>query len=289
VGWRRILWISGVVAALLLVIIWVYPNRDDFSAANTSWNGADDFCAQFEASTIDSLSSLPTQPSGTTLVLIPYTPFTAEELEELKDYVSGGGTLLVMDDYGYGNEVLEHLGLRYRFSGAPLLDPLINYKNAQFPKIVNFTGSPLTQGVDAVMFNHATCLMGVPEDEVIATSSSFSFVDVDGNASWDEEIDEKGPFAVAANTEFGQGQVIAIADPSILINSMIGMEDNRAFLRNAIDNPQILLDESHLTESALTQTQEGLGVVRNAFSYPLAILGVIGVVLFLTWRPVWRR
>ncbi len=292
-NWRRILWISGLVAIMLLLVIWVYPDRDDFSSTNASWNGTDAFRARFQATTLNSLADLPVQPSGTTLVLVPYIPSSTEELQQLKDYVLGGGTLLIMDDYGFGNEVLGHLGLSWKFSGQPLLDPLINYRNEQFPKIMDFSDSPLAQDVDAIVFNHATSLTDVPDDQVIASSSSLSFVDNDDNFSYDEEADETGPFVVAASTELGQGQVIAIADPSIAINGMIGMEDNETFLTNSTaartPQPQVLLDQSHLTESALTMTQEGLGIARDAFSYPPIIFAAVGIMLFLTWRPVWRK
>ncbi len=291
-NWRRILWISSVVAVVLLLIIWVYPNRDDFNVTNNSWNGTEVFRARFQAATLDSLADLPAQPVRTTLVLISYIPFNAEELGQIKDYVSNGGTLLIMDDYGFGSQVLEHLGLGYGFSGDPLLDPLLNYRNEQFTKIVNFSDSQLAQGVDVVLFNHATSLTDVPEDQVVAISSGLSFVDKDGDFAYDEEVDEKGPFVAAASTKLGEGQVIAIADSSILINGMIVMEDNEAFLRNAIgvSDPQrqVLLDKSHLPGSALTTTKKGLGIARNAFAYPLVVLGVVGVALLLTWRPVWR-
>ncbi len=290
VNWRRVLWISGVVTVIALgVLVWLYPVIDDFREDNPSWNGATDFTAQFTATGVNSLADLPADPSGTTLVLIPYTKFSTAELEQVKLYVSGGGTLLLMDDYGCGNEVLEHMGLSVRFYGTPLLDPLFNYKNEQFPQITDFSPSPLVTGVEAIVFDHATALKDVSEAEVIAQSSHFSFVDENGNLNWDED-EPKGPLPVIATTAYGSGRVILVADPSILINSMEGMEDNAVFLRNATgSDSQVLLDQSHLPEGALTVAKEGLEETRGVLDAPLVVLGIIVVVLALTWRRVWKH
>jgi len=288
VNWRRILWIVAAVAVVLLAIIWAYPNRDDFRVANAARNGASDYCPQSAATAIDSLSDLPTQPEGSALILIPYTSFTDEELSKLEGYVSGGGTLILMDDYGYGNEVLGHLGISYSFSGEPLLDPLINYKNEQFPKIMNFEEFPLTEGVDAIVFDHATCFTGVPDDEAIASSSSFSFLDKNVDSSFDEHVDERGPFVVVASTQLGGGRLIAIADPSIIINSMLNMENNYTLMENATEGEQIFLDQSHFPLSTLSSVKEDFGIARGALSYPGVVFGVTGAILALTWRPVWK-
>ena len=292
--WRRVLWISGVVTVIVLgVLVWFYPVIDDFREDNPSWNGTTVFAAQFAATGVNSLlADLPLDASGTTLVLVPYTEFSAAELEQVKLYVSGGGTLLLMDDYGCGNEVLEYLGLSVRFYGTPLLDPLFNYKNKQFPRITEFSSSsPLTADVETMVLNHATALKDVPEADVIAQSSSFSFLDENGNSTWDEDEDEpKGPFAVIATTTYGTGKIILVADPSILINSMEGMEDNAVFLRNATgSDSQVLLDQSHLPERALAVAKEELEETRHFMGAPLVVLGIIVVVLALTWRRVWKH
>ena len=290
---QRILWIVAAVAMVLLLIIWIYPCRDDFEIKAASWSGTSDCYHRTEAAEVNSLAELPSQPEGTALILIPYTPFTAGELDELVNYVEDGGTLILMDDYGYGNEVLESLGLSYRFSGDPLLDPLINYKNEQFPKIMDFEPSPLTKGVNTIVCNHATCLIDVPESEAIATSSSFSFLDKDGSSSYDADVDERGPFVMVAITQLGKGRLIAISDPSIIINSMLDMEDNYTLIKNATElstsAPQIFLDQSHLPSSDLSRVKEDLGIARGALSYPAVVFVVAGAILALAWRPVWRE
>ncbi|GAI51779.1 unnamed protein product, partial [marine sediment metagenome] len=104
--------------------------------------GTKDISSVIPASPVQSLSELPISPQEVTFILIPYLNFSLDELEEINNFVTRGGTLVLADDYGYGNQLLEHLGLKARFSGQPLLDPLINYKNKWFPQVSHLTSSP---------------------------------------------------------------------------------------------------------------------------------------------------
>ena len=131
------------------------------------------------------MNALPSNPHGTALLLIPYVQFSAGELSELNSYVSNGGTLVVLDDYGFGNQVLSGVGLSMRFTGVPLLDPLYNYKDEWLPQIVDFAASPLTANVSSLVLNHATCLNTTSDATVLAFSSSFSFLDLKGTGTYD--------------------------------------------------------------------------------------------------------
>lgn len=284
---RFLLLLSLAVVVLAAIAVWFYPSSEDFRAENPFWNGLDTFNAEFPVRPLGSLEGLPLSPQGTTLIVIPYLPFTEPELVRLKDYLLQGGTLLLLDDYGYGNEVLEYLGLKFRFSGRPLLDPLFNYKNMWFPRIVDLAGD---QG--SLVLNHASSLSNAAEVEVIAWSSRFSFLDADNNGEWDEG-EPRGPLPIAAQLKIGKGFLVAVADPSMIINSMIGMEDNRSFIQNCIQvqgsSPEIMVDQSRLPETPLDEAKERLAASRKGLSSFWGILGAIAVVLIVTLRPVWRR
>jgi len=143
---------------MLIIAVWFFPSNEDFRVENPFWNGTRDISASYPAQPLESLSDLPPSPQGTTLILIPYLNCTPAELEQLNRFVSQGGRLVLADDYGYGNQILEYLGLRARFAGETLLDPLVNYKNKQFPKIIHLEPSLLTSNTGSLVFNHATCL-----------------------------------------------------------------------------------------------------------------------------------
>ena len=239
---------------------------------------------------MQSLSELPISPQEVTFILIPYLNFSLAELEEINNFVTRGGTLVLADDYGYGNQILEHLGLKARFSGQPLLDPLINYKNKWFPQVSHLTSSPVTLDTERLVFNHATCLTDVEASDILAQSSSFSFLDLNGNQTWEED-ELTGPLPVISQHKLGSGQLILIADPSIFINSMGTMESNYNFIQNiaAITTSKLLIDQSHLPPSNLHQTKNLLTYTRGSLITPLGTLGLVILALTITLMPLWRK
>jgi hypothetical protein len=282
---QHVLFITVVITLLVsLVCISFFPSIQDFMEYNTIWNGIRHSLKKLNASVIDSSQGLTKLDTRSVLISIPYLQYNNDELERLKTFVDGGGTLMVMDDYGYGNHVLEYLNIDCRFSGSPLLDPLFCYKNQWFPKITDF--SPFVRkDVQLVVLNHATALVNTENIEVIAWSSSSSLLDQNGNESWDQG-ELKGPFPVAAKVHVGKGSITLVSDPSILINSMLGRDDNLQFIRNLLDSEatggQILLDTSHLVKKPMDITKSNLTNIKNVLSQPYAVLVILSLLFIFT-------
>lgn len=282
--------ISLILVGLLTLaaLVWHYPSNRDFALNNSSWNGLSDFVADFDASAVNSITPPPTPPSNSVLIMIPYSPFADSELQALDSWLSSGGTLIVMDDYGFGNQVLEYLDVSPRFTNVPLLDPLINHVTPSFPTISHFTSYINPEDSVNIVLNHACSLDGVNDESVIAESSRFSFLDQNNNSVWDEG-EPHGPFAVAYSMVYKSGRLILVSDPSILI--MLDTVDNRDFLEKMVipsdDNYQVFIDESHLPRSTLEDTQEMMNIIRANLMTPHGtiglLLGIIALVLLPTW------
>ncbi len=270
------------VLLMLAMLVWFYPSSGDFEGKNSSWNGSSNFLSRFQATPLNSLSSLPSAPEETTLVTIPYLEFTSADLEILKEFVATGGSLVILDDFGYGNQILKYLGVQARFSGSLLLDPLFNYKNENFPRTFTFSSSLAEGGIETVTFNHATCLEGIPQENVVAQSSYFSFLDEDYDGEWCEG-EVKGPLPVIAINELGEGRLTVIADPSILINGMLDMGDNYLFLEEVCTD-KIYLDLSHLPETPLDKAKQRLREIRDWLGTIEGMLGLIVLTLVLTLK-----
>jgi hypothetical protein len=289
---KFLLALTLIIIISLTALIGFFPPNGDFRVDNPSWNGLSTLDSKMKATPIDSFSALPSDPNGTALLLVPYEPFSASELSELKSYALNGGTLVVLDDYGYGNQVLSGTGLSMRFSGVPMLDPVFNYKNEWLPKITNFASSPVAANVSSLVLNHATCLDNTSGATVVAFSSSFSFLDIKGSGTWDSS-DPSGPFPYAAYEKVGQGYVVAVADPSIMINSMIGMGDNLQFINNVVKlsgpGAQVFVDQEHLPTGPLDTAKADLAVVYAAVSSTFGTLTLIAVILVLSLNSIWRK
>jgi hypothetical protein len=136
----------------------VLSSTGDFRVENPAWNGLTEFSSQNNATVLTSLDNLPPFAKDTAVIIIPYSEYTQSELEKTKDYVESGGTLLVMDDFGSGNQILDSLGVNMHFVGQPLLDPLFDYQTKQLPIITDFTNTTQNANVSTIVFNHPTSL-----------------------------------------------------------------------------------------------------------------------------------
>jgi hypothetical protein len=287
---RFLVILTVAVVIILAMVAWFFPSNEDFRIENPFWNGARDISSIVPASPLLSLSDLPTPFPGTTLILIPYLDFAPAELGKLNSFVTGGGTLILADDYGYGNRILEYLGLEARFSGQVLLDPLFNYRNKWLPRISHLRASSVTNNTESLVLNHATALIDVKAGDVLALSSSFSFLDLNGNQEWDQD-EPTGPLPVISKHNLGNGQIILVSDPSLFINSMTGIEDNTFIIQNiaAITTARLLIDQSHLPPSNLHQTKNLLASIRGYLITPGGTLGLIILALTITLMPIWHK
>ena len=294
----RVFSVLFAVVALVLIIsllcIWFYPlaSVQEIMANDATWDGIRRFYDEFGASSIDSLDDLPDLPEKAILVTIPYFEYTTDEMSKIKQFVEDGGTLLFMDDYGYGNTVLAYFGVDIRFSHKPLLDPLYYYKNQRLPRIIDFAPEAKESGIDLIILNHATALTNVTRQEAIAWSSSSSFLDINENDSW-ERGEPKGPFAIAAEFRLGEGIVTITSDPSILINSMMDRNNNYSFIRyltrHKDEGKNILIDSSHLTMAPLNASKKKLADARRILSSPYALLGIIAMLFVVVSRYTLRK
>ena len=287
---RPLILLTMAMVILLIIVVWFFPSDEDFRIDNPLWNGIRDMGSNYPALPIESLRELPDSAQGVTLILVPYLDFTPDELEALNDFVTRGGTLILADDYGHGNQVLAYLGLKARFSGQTLLDPLISYKNEWFPRILRLESSPFTSNIESLVFNYATSLTNIETGDTLARSSLFSFLDLNSNQILDE-TEPVGPLPVISQHNLGSGQIILIADPSIFINSMESMGDNDKFIQNiaTVTTSRLLIDQSHLPPSELHQAKNLLTHIRDFLNIPLATTGLIILILTITLSPIWRK
>ncbi len=283
---RFIIAIGALTILVVAVTLWVVPSASDFSTSNPSWNGLQQARDQFAMHGLRSLGLLPAQAVGTALVVVPAVPFSPRDLDALKQYTAGGGVLILMDDFGYGNAILAHLGAESRLSGQLLVDPLFAYKNRRFPRVTDLAG-PGAEGVQSIVLNYATVITGTARTTVLARSSPASFLNRNRNGRRDAG-DPPGPFAVAALQRVGGGSVVVVSDSSLLLNSMLGLANNRRFAQNLFHlagvRPQVYLDEGHLPRAPLDVAKDWLSRARGVFAFPPLALLAAAAGIALLWK-----
>jgi hypothetical protein len=266
--------IITVIVSLLCVSF--FPSVQAFVQYNTTWDGIRYSLNNLDATAVNfSQNNVPTG-ADKVLICVPYLPYGDDDLARLKTFANDGGTLMVMDDFGYGNTILAYLNLNCRFAGVPLLDPLYCYKNQWFPEITDFR-SAVSKDIKVVVLNHATALLNSGNSQVIAWSSTSSYLDQNGNGAFDNG-DLQGPLPVAAKIPLGTGSVILVSDPSILLNSMLIKDDNLSFIKSltGVDTgSSILIDTSHLTQDPMNIVKTKLMDIKEVLAQPYALISIL--------------
>jgi uncharacterized membrane protein len=276
-----------IVVLVSLGSIWFYPSVQAFMASNTMWNGINKFDNEFNVQNIDSLTALPDLPQKDVLISIPYLDYTPDQLTQMEQFVENGGKLILMDDFGYGNSFLEYAGIPARFDNIPLLDPLFNYKNEYFPRILTFDSSITVSGIKVIVFDHGTALSGVSQSQALAWSSNMSFLDNNKDGNLDNG-ETNGPFVVAADYGLGKGTIDLVSGPSLIMNAVPGTNDNSAFITYLINSngtpDNILFDRSNMPNAPLDTAKIALANLRKIMSEPYILLSTIALVfVIITW------
>ena len=281
-----------IVVLVSVASIWFYPSVQAFMASNTEWNGINKFCNDFNVQNTDSLTALPDAPQQDVLITIPYLEYSPDQLMQMEQFVESGGKLILMDDFGYGNSFLEYAGIPARFDNIPLLDPLFNYKNEYFPRILTFNSSITATGIQVIVFDHGTALSGVSQSQALAWSSNMSFLDnnKDGNV---DNGEPSGPFVVAADYSLGKGTVDLVSGPSLIMNAVPGANDNNAFLTYLINSngtpDTVLFDRANMPNAPLDMAKLALANLRRIISEPYVLLGIIALVFVIITGYTYRR
>jgi hypothetical protein len=151
------------------------------------------------------------------IVVGPDISFSSLEIEEVRRFLNKGGTLFLADDFGTANSLITGLGIKGKFCDKPLGDIFYD-KSADFPVVARIEDPELSYGVEKLVLNIPSVITG-SEGEVF--SSKVSVIG-----------EKRKSYPIMAETRYGEGRVILLSDPDILINDM--MTENRNFVENLV-------------------------------------------------------
>ena len=262
--------IFGGIVILLFILALATPivfDSSDFSMYNPGWNGCSDIAMRTYTAgklqqtfhygedeltlTQRSFADYDLNAQNTTVLIIgPRTTFSSREGLYIKNFLEKGGMLLLADDFGTGNDLLEKINATSRFAGDLLLD-LSFEKMASFVTVFDFLSlsHPLTSNVSHILLNYPTGIVAGDNTTVLAVSTEVSWLDT--NMDGKEDIGEpSGPFPVLIVEKYGTGEIVLFSGPSLLINSMKDNLDNSRFRENLFrylynDRDTVIIDESH--------------------------------------------
>jgi hypothetical protein len=261
-----------------------------FSAYNSEWNGTSELRGQAGAVGAEATVVTDTEqygdvpPSGTVaVVLSPDDPYTDAETERLREFVRRGGTLVIAEDFGpNGNALLDGVGASTRVDGRLVRDERYNLRSPNLVVATEVNQSALTGGADQLTLNYGSVLE--PNGaRVVVRTSSFAYVDENGNGELDDEESLEHQ-SVVTTERIGDGRAIIISDPSVFINGMLEEEGNARLTRGVFSgHERVLLDYSHVGETP-PFVQAVLTLRRSPLVQGTVGFAALGVILVVSAR-----
>jgi hypothetical protein len=147
--------------------------------------------------------------------LILIHPERSLDVESLARFMRAGGRVVLLDDFGSGDELLQHFGLERVPLPAHPAEML--RQNPAFALAEPASGHPVVVDVGRVVTNHATGLRH-PDLSPVLRVRSQNGADV----------------LLAVAGAVSQGRMLAIGDGSILINAMLQYPGNAALARGIV-------------------------------------------------------
>ena len=263
-----------LLVAAVVVVASLYPVLDDLWVENPGWNGLSEFYRCVDPVRVrDAGVLVGFDPLNSTLFIVgPSRGFAVDDVEAVRGYLLDGGRVVLLDDFGSGNELLEGVGLQSRFSGLLLRDGVFFNPVPEFPRLLNFS----VFGVEEVLLNYGSVLSLGDGAHVLVRSSPLSYVE-DGAGV------EPGARPVVARIRYGGGVLVLVSDSSVWLNSMIGRADNRVLLEG-VTRGVALIDVGHSVPTRLLAFKWWLGDVYGLLSVAEARYGVALLMVLAVFR-----
>ncbi|MBX3259126.1 MAG: DUF4350 domain-containing protein [Labilithrix sp.] len=211
------------VALLLLVVVSFVPRSASaipFDLAGSDWEGGTELvrlaraelgAARVVATTRIDFAEL--TPDDGLLVLYPERSL---DVDELTKFMRAGGRVIMLDDFGRGESLLSTFGMKRVPSPRHPAESLRH--NPQLALAEAASAHPVVAEVNRVVTNHPTGLGHPDLSPVLKIRATAGEPDV----------------TVAVAGAVGQGRLLAVGDPSIVMNSMLRYSGNKTFARGLV-------------------------------------------------------
>lgn len=216
-----LLGVGGIVFVLVFFSLFSLrrANAAPFDVAGNDWEGCSELVrlartdlggTRVVATTVIDFKEL--KPEDGVLLLHPEKSL---DVEELAKFMRAGGRVVMLDDFGRGDSLLTHFGMER--VPSPRRPAEVLRGNAQLALAEPASAHPVVADVRRVVTNHATGL-GHPDLSPVLKIRAQGEQDV----------------YIAVAGQVGQGRLLAVGDPSIVMNSMLRYSGNKSFARGLV-------------------------------------------------------
>ncbi|MEZ0345662.1 MAG: DUF4350 domain-containing protein [Infirmifilum sp.] len=260
----------------IALLTWFYPVSADFQPNNDGWNGLAQLVSK-QGSIQGPLELLATlNPKKYTLFIIgPSLPFKPQEVNSVRGFLAKGGRVVLADDFGSANQLLEELRVPLRIEGGIVRDPLLNIGAPELP-VAYWSRKRIALNYASAL-NTSLC----SDCQVLAYSSIFSYLDKNLNGQYDAG-EPVGPLPIVVSIKLLGGELVVISDSSVFINSMLTKESNAELLAFLLGQTVPAIDNTHWEPDTLSSIKAALySLYTVVSSYELRYVFAASIPLLL--------
>jgi len=277
-----------IIASALLLTVHVSSNALEFSRFNTGWNGTSSFFGDIdrhhETAVYDPSGIASSAGPGLLLIIAPERQPGSQEISAYRAFLARGNTIILADDFGTGNKILNGIGSSVSILPGNLSSVDREYADPYSVVVYGVSnGSFVTTGTKLVTNRPAAIDGGTP----LLMSSALSWIDTNGDKKINSD-EAMGNFAVMVHENVGAGNLIVLSDPSIFTNAMYDApenQDNRNLIHAVVkNNGTIFLDQMNSRTADAEGISAIVGGIRSNLGFNVLFVFILVLVVMLAWR-----
>ena len=286
---RAIIAVLLIVLAAIALIAHLSTTTIEFSRYNGDWTGTSGLFADLDARGARDLVSyddLAGRNDTLFLIIAPNSSFPAGEAAALRRFLEDGNTVVIADETGVANDLLERLGSSIRIQPGDISSTEMEFFDYWSVIVYPRHDDPLLANVSAITLNRPSAVNG---GESLVRTTLLSWDDTNANYHLDAN-ETLSSFSILAREPVGRGTLYVFSDPSIFVNGMRQARltsDNAVFTKNLLSlQSGILVDQSHSLTGGADAVLATAIWVKNTMVIKISALIVS---LLLVAVAFWRR
>jgi hypothetical protein len=244
----RLITLFIVTVTVLVILVFAgrfYFSEDSFSTTNPFWDSIGQVSSMYKTYDLYSLPELAGAGNGSTLLIIgPTETYTAADSAYVLAFMQRGGKVVVMDDNGTANTLLDHINSPITINQQHLCQADDYYVRPSFPALKNFSDAQVLNKVSSLVLNQPVSLNLSDQATIVASTSLLGWLDANDNCIVDKG-ERFSAYPVIASASYDKGELLVIGDPDVLTNGMLDKGDNKAFIANIMADDTVYIDMTH--------------------------------------------
>ncbi len=270
-----------LILVLMLTISFLFialmPCYIDYVAISDSDKGYKIFVEMFRARIVSSIDSI---DRDSVLVIPLVHSLSNDSIYKLIEFVKRGGKLVILDEEGFSRNFFKAIGISIDIVNSSILDEVLKLDHRFYPIV---TTSIDNMSVVMEKPHPITMKCRLYLCKVIATSSRFSYLDLDDDGIYDFSEPMKS-FVVGIEVKYFNGSILLLSDLDVLTNRLI--QRNSLFIERICGNSSVYIYQDMNYLDVLTRLKIELYRLSKDIKYlfELMLLIIASVIVYNVYK-----